>query len=81
MAAAFIPALPGHFIDHQGGQRPPISYPARVAVRVADAAIARALWRAHQRAVIARASYVQYMRGLPAWPHSAPPHVNPRRDV
>ena len=93
MAAEFIPALPGHFIDHQGGQRPPVSYSARVAVRVADAAIARALYRAEADALrpwVKRdapfctgkhAAMYNAMPGLPLWPRIAPPYVDPRRNA
>lgn len=72
-ALDLTPALPGHYATADGQQRPPISGTARVAVRVADAAIARALWRATQHQSTAYASHLYAMPGLPRWPNVSPP--------
>lgn len=81
MTNDLTPALPGHYATADGQQRQPISATARTAVRVADAAIARALWRAQQPAATAYASHLYAMPGLPRWPNVSPPYVDPRRNA
>lgn len=86
-ALDLTPALPGHYATADGQQRPPISRAARFSVRVADAAIVRAMYRAYAHALRPwnkhdapfctgeNAALYDALPGLPRWPNVSPPYV------